>query len=122
MTQNLGLDDEYALARKLARNFGNMLELLKSRARKQGISPERIAQHLDWSIEDVAEVEAPGADPTLSMVQDYARATGAIVKIEVSQYFANPIPIAKVRNLPVRSSPRAEWTPASAEIRVLSIV
>lgn len=86
MTQSLSIDEEYALARKLAKSFGDLITLLKSRARKQGISREMIADHLEWSPEDVAEVEGLGGDPTISMVQDYARATGAEVAFTVRQY------------------------------------
>ncbi|WP_157788838.1 helix-turn-helix domain-containing protein [Rhodococcus rhodochrous] len=86
MTNHLTTDGEYALAGELAQEFMEMVTALKSRARKLGISPQQVADHLDWSLEDVQEVESPFGDPSLSMVQDYARATGAIISIEISNY------------------------------------
>ncbi|NMM89635.1 hypothetical protein B2J88_35760 [Rhodococcus sp. SRB_17] len=122
MTQALSVDEEYALARRLAKNFGDLIGLLKSRARKQGISREQIAMHLEWTIEDVIEVESLGGNPTLSMIQDYARATGADVTFDVRQYVPSEGAIATAKfNVRVQSSRPAEWTSADTVGALVSV-
>lgn len=109
MTQHLSLEDEYILARRLAKNFGNMTDRLATRARKLGISQDSIAAHLDWAIEDVRDVECADSDPSLSMIQDYARATGAEIRIEVLQYNTERPSVPLVHSLPVRVTRTVQW-------------
>ncbi|BDB59565.1 helix-turn-helix domain-containing protein [Rhodococcus sp. RDE2] len=123
MTNHLTRDGEYALAGRLAEEFVEMVTALKSRARKLGISPQQIADHLDWSLEDVHEVESPFGDPSISMLQDYARATGAMISIEVSNF--TPRSQATVsagsvhRSIDDHPRPHAEWKESAGTPLVL---